>query len=247
MSLADNTYSTHYTVSPDTTRLAILRNVGSGVIARVYERVRTLERAKLAERGMLESSHASQTLKKLEAKLKDLVNAWYEIAGVIEAERIDEGRDRMRLLNIEDEKLRKALERLTMTVVNDSRLRLIVPDLASGAAPVQTVTRTAPGTNGQKRKPVKPTWDIPNLPSRLRKFAETMIALNCRAGTDTLREPLGFDPARIFHDYKKPRLKKWVATHVEKEDTGIYRFSPKCKALTTGSKSSQKRNVKVSK
>jgi len=97
------------------------------------------------------------------------------------------------------------------------------------------------------KAPKKPRWEIPNLPERLRKFATVMISFDCKAGTDDLLKPLGFDPSRIFHDYKSGPLKKWVSTHVEKERTGVYVFLPNGKKLKTATKSSQKRSVKPSK
>jgi|GEM_PF-5496212 len=68
----------------------------------------------------------------------------------------------------------------------------------------------------------KPNWDIPGLPERLHRLASQLSKVGGKATAADLKHAINFDPARIYADYKKARLKEWIRTHIRKLDTGLY-------------------------
>jgi len=74
--------------------------------------------------------------------------------------------------------------------------------------------------------PAKPAWHIPQLPERLQKLANALIAAGGKMGSDELAEKIKFDPSRISHDYTSKRLKDWIKTYIVKESRGVYCWLP---------------------
>lgn len=128
----------------------------------------------------------------------------------------------------------------------DLAKKVKVPDFGK-MVPDNTPSKPGKKSDDAPIKPNNECWDVAGLPERIKKLAKCLKQGGGEMEASVLaqKDQAGFDPSRIYHDYKEKRTTEWISQHIEKTGRGLFKLHEK--PLKTGSKKSQKRIVKRSK